>query len=179
MQICNCAFLYQTVWVNIGLEWCTIQRIWWHIDDEQHFDDGTEMYVHIFQEFPWCQKFQSKIRREPFARPEDLIVEGSIYCNGWPNEDRDIQMLLGSRDNDDIMNLFCLLCWAHVHKQHQGKRNLCAWQWLWGSGWMTGGKKKVLRNVYLLEGTTGECKSYSEADRTHTSGCAEHSSKVC
>lgn len=22
MQICNCAFLYQSVWLNVGLEWC-------------------------------------------------------------------------------------------------------------------------------------------------------------
>lgn len=22
MQICNCAFLYQLVWLNVGLEWC-------------------------------------------------------------------------------------------------------------------------------------------------------------
>lgn len=128
MQICNCAFLYQLVWLNVGLEWCINNDMLTTVDGVAF---KNEIYLHILDETPWCQrllggrlvKCQWAFRSELFTGFGFLVDIHSSH-SASPNEYRYIQKLLVDSNN----NGFFLSCSTHVHVWHQRSSNLlCAW----------------------------------------------------
>lgn len=55
MQICNCAFLYRSVWWNVGSERCINNDTLAKVDRVCGLRTDWKIHLHIFGEIPWCQ----------------------------------------------------------------------------------------------------------------------------